>query len=86
MTMRCVSVLLVAVVMAMMLSVGTALAHQSNNHKVCHVRDNAKDVTHSGLTHKEQKRELNRHPKDYAGACKGGGGAPNLGKIAAGPF
>jgi len=86
MTMRRISVLLVAVVMTMMLSVGTALAHQSGNHKVCHVVKNGKDVTHSGLTHKQQQRELNRHHRDYAGKCRGGGGGVNVGKVAAGPF
>ena len=87
MTMRRISVLLVAVVMAMMLTVGTALADSGDNHKVCHVRNNAKDVTHSGLTKKQANRELNRHPKDYRGAChNNGGGGFNIGKVAAGPF
>jgi hypothetical protein len=89
MTMRRVSVLLLAVVMAMMLSVGTALANQNDNYKVCHVRNGAPDVTHYGLTKKEQNRELNRHSKDYAGACKNGNGgfkAQDIGKRAAGPF
>ena len=76
MTMRRISVLLVAVVMAMMLSMGTALAHKSDNHKVCHRGD-----TISGLTHKQQQRHLNNHPRDYAGKCDrdgGGGGGKNL--------
>jgi hypothetical protein len=89
MTMRRVSVLLVAVVLTMMLSVGSALAHQSNNHKVCDVRK-GNDVTRSGYTHKQQQRYLNNHPKDYAGKCdnnRGGGfNAGKIGKIAAGPF
>ena len=89
MSMRRISVLLVAVLVAMLMSVGSALAAQNNNYKVCHVRNGAPDVTHSGLTWKERNRELNRHPKDYAGECKGGGGgfnAAKIGKIAAGPF
>jgi hypothetical protein len=73
----------------MMLSVGTALANQNDNYKVCHVRKGAPDVTHSGLTKKEQNRELNRHPKDYAGACKSGNGgfkSQDIGKITARQF
>jgi hypothetical protein len=87
MTMRRISVLLVAVVMMMMLSLGTALAHKSGNHKVCDVRK-GNDVTLSGYTHKQQQRYLNNHPKDYAGKCGGGGGfnGGKIGKIAAGPF
>jgi hypothetical protein len=89
MTMRRVSVLLVAVVLTMMLSVGTALANQNDNYKVCHVRNGAPDVTHYGLTKKEQNRELNRHSKDYAGACKNGNGgfkSQDIGRITAAQF
>ena len=87
MTMRRISVLLVAVVMAMMLTVGTALADSGSNHKVCHVRNNAKDVTHSGLTKKQANRELNRHPKDYRGKCNNNGdGFPNIAKVTSAPF
>jgi hypothetical protein len=82
MTMRRISVLLVAVVMMMMLSLGTALAHKSDNHKVCDVRKNAKDVTLSGYTHKQQQRYLNNHPKDYAGKCDDNrGGGPNTARL-----
>jgi hypothetical protein len=89
MTMRRVSVLLVAVVLTMMLSMGTALANQNDNYKVCHVVKGGPDKTHYGLTKKEQNRELNRHSKDYAGACERGNGgfkAQDIGKRAAGPF
>ena len=89
MTMRRVSVLLVAVVLTMMLSVGTALANQNDNYKVCHVVNGGPDKTHYGLTKNEQNRELKHHPKDYAGACKSGKGgfkAQDIGKRAAGPF
>ena len=80
--------LLVAVVMTMMLSVGTALANQNDNYKVCHVVKGP-NKTHYNLTKKEQNQELNRHSKDYAGACKNGNGgfkAQDIGKRAAGPF
>ena len=89
MTMRRISLLLVGVVVAVMLSMGTALAHSSNNHKLCHVVKNGKDFTKTGLSHKEWKRELNRHHRDYAGKCENGNGgfkAQDIGKIAAGPF
>ena len=86
MTMRRISLLLVGVVVAVMLSMGTALAHSSNNHTVCHVRSGAKDVTHYNLTHREAIRELNRHPKDYWGECKRGGHGFDIGRTAAGPF
>jgi hypothetical protein len=56
MTMRRISVLLVAVVMAMMLSMGSALAHKSSNHKVCH-RGN---TLH--LTHKQANRHITTTP------------------------
>jgi hypothetical protein len=69
MTMRRISVLLLAVVLAMMLSVGTALAHQSDNHKVCFKGD-----TISGFTHKQQQRFLDRHPKADPGKCDNDGG------------
>jgi len=79
MTMRRVSVLLVAVVMAMMLSVGTALAHKSDNHKVCFKGD-----TISGFTHKQQQRFLDRHPKADPGKCDNNrGGGVNIGKVTA---
>ena len=89
MTMRRVSVLLVAVVLTMMLSVGSALAHQSNNHKVCDVREGKKDVTLTGFTHKEQQRYLDKRSnrEDYAGACQNGNGgfkSQDIAKIAAG--
>jgi hypothetical protein len=87
MTMRRISVLLVAVVMMMMLSLGTALAHKSGNHKVCDVRKNAKDVTLSGYTHKQQQRYLNNHPKDYAGACDNNrDGGPNTARLTTAPW
>jgi hypothetical protein len=87
MTMRRISVLLVAVVMMMMLSLGTALAHKSGNHKVCDVRKNAKDVTLSGYTHKQQQRYLNNHPKDYAGKCDNNrGGGPNVARLTSAPW
>ena len=89
MTMRRVSVLLLAVVLTMMLSVGTALANQNDNYKVCHVVKDGPDKTHYNLTKKEQNRELNRHSKDYAGACKNGNGgfkSQDIAKFARGPF
>jgi hypothetical protein len=77
MTMRRVSVLLVAVVMAMMLSMGSAWAHQSDNHKVCFKGD-----TISGFTHKQQQRFLDRHPKADPGKCDNNrGGGVNIGKV-----
>jgi hypothetical protein len=81
MTMRRISVLLVGVLVAMMLTMGTALAH-SGNHTVCHVK-NGKDETLRGLTHKQANRHINNHPKDYRGACDdgGGGGGVNIGKV-----
>jgi ABC-type sugar transport system substrate-binding protein len=88
MTMRRVSVLLLAVVLTMMLSVGTALANQNDNYKVCHVVKGP-DKTHYNLTKNEQNRELNRHPKDYAGACKNGNGgfkSQDIGRITASKF
>jgi hypothetical protein len=81
MTMRRISVLLVAVVMMLTMAMGTALAHQSNNHKLCHVVKNGNDFTKTGLTHREQQRELNRHHRDYAGKCVGGGGGANIPQI-----
>ena len=87
MTMRRISVLLVAVVMTMMLSVGTALAHKSDNHKVCFKGD-----TISGFTHKQQQRFLNNHPKADPGKCNNnnnnnnGGGFPNIARITTAPF
>jgi hypothetical protein len=91
MTMRRVSVLLLAVVLTMMLSVGSALAHQSNNHRVCDVRDGKPDVTLTGFTHKEQQNYLDKRKnrEDYAGACqngKGGFKAQDIGKITARQF
>jgi hypothetical protein len=80
MTMRRISVLLVAVVLTMMLSVGSALAHKSGNHKVCH-----RGHTISGLTHKQQQRHLNRHDNDYKGKCHNRGGV-NIAKVTAAPF
>ena len=85
MTMRRISLLLVAVVMTMMLSVGTALAHTSDNHKVCHRGD-----TISGLTHKQQQRHLNRHENDYKGKCDNDRGGQNIPQLifnaTTGPF
>ena len=72
MTMRRISVLLVAVVMAMMLSMGSALAHNSGNHKVCH-RGNT-----LYLTHKQANRHINNHPNDYRGKCDNNGGGANI--------
>ena len=78
MTMRRISVLLVALVMAMMLSMGSALAHTSSNHKVCH-RGNT-----LYLSHKQANRHIDNHPNDSRGKCHKGG--VNVGKVAAGPF
>jgi len=64
MTLRRISVLLGAVVLAMMLSMGTALADQ-----VCLNGD-----TISGFSDNGQDRFLNNHPRADAGACDGGGG------------
>jgi hypothetical protein len=91
MTMTRVSVLLLAVVMAMMLSVGTALANQNDNYKVCHVREGKPDVTLTGFTHKEQQNYLDKRKnrEDYAGACKNGNGgfkAQDIGRITASQF
>jgi len=82
MTMRRISLLLVGVVVAVMLSMGTALAHQSNNHKVCDVRNNAKDVTLTGFTHKQQQNYLDKrkNSEDYAGECVKHGGK-NIGQL-----
>jgi len=85
MTMKRISLLLVGVVVAVMLSMGTALAHSKNNHKLCHVK-RGHDITKTGLSHNEWRKELNRHHRDYAGKCEGGGGGANIGKLAAGPF
>ena len=71
MTMRRISVLLVAVVMAMMLSMGSALAH-SGTHKVCHRGDTLY------LTHKQANRHINNHPNDYRGKCDNNGGGANI--------
>jgi hypothetical protein len=65
MALRRISVLLGAVVLAMMLSMGTALADQ-----VC-----LKGDTISGFSDNGQDRFLNRHPNADPGACGGGGGA-----------
>jgi len=80
MTMRRISVLLVAVMMMLTMAMGTALAHKSNNHKVCDVRKNARDVTLTGFTHKEQQRYLRNHPRDYAGKCDRNDGGKNIGQ------
>jgi len=87
MTMRRISLLLVGVVVAVMLSMGTALAHSSNNHKVCF-----KGHTISGFTHKQQQRFLNNHPKADPGKCNNnnnnnnGGDFPNIARITTAPF
>jgi hypothetical protein len=87
MTMRRISVLLVAVVMMLTMAMGSALAHQSNNHKLCHVVNNGPDRTKTGLTHNQWKKELNRHEKDYPGKCDNDGGKRfNIARFAAGPF
>ena len=71
MTLRRISVLLGAVVLAMMLSMGTALADQ-----VC-----LRDHTISGFSDNGQDRFLNRHPNADPGACDGGGGGPNIPRV-----
>ena len=83
MTMRRISVLLMAVVLAMMLSMGSALAHQSNNHKVCYKGD-----TIGGFTHYQQQRFLDRHEKADPGECdnNGGGGGLNIARITMAPW
>jgi hypothetical protein len=89
MTMRRISVLLVAVVMMLTMAMGTALAHKSDNHKVCNVREGKKDVTLTGFTHKEQQRYLDKRKnrEDYAGKCdNNGGGGVNIARITTAPF
>ena len=84
MTMRRISVLLVGVVVAVMMSMGTALAH-SGKHTICDVR-NGKDVTLYNLSHKKAQKRVN-NTNDYWGKCeKGGGGfkSSDIGKVAAG--
>ncbi len=83
MTMRRISVLLVAVVMMLTMVASTALAtHKGNNRSVCFKGDT---ITFS--THKKQQRFLNNHPRAKAGKCHHGGFNPNrIGKIAAGRF
>ena len=65
---RRISVLLAAVVMAMVLTMGTALAHGGNRHTVCHVK-RGDDVTLRNLTHSRANWHINNHAKDYRGAC-----------------
>ena len=81
MSMRRVSVLLVAVVMTMMLSMGSAWAHQSDNHKVCYKGD-----TIGGFTHKQQQRFLDRHPKADPGKCDNDRGGVNIAKLTTAPW
>ena len=65
---RRISVLLVAVAMAVLLTMGTALAHGGKRHTVCHVKKGP-DVTLRGLTHKQAQWHINNHPNDYWGRC-----------------
>ena len=86
MTMRRISVLLVAVVMMLTMAMGPALAtHKGNNKSACLRGD-----TYTFSTHRKQQRFLDNHPRAVAGKCHdGGGGGFNggkIGKIAAGPF
>ncbi len=67
---RRVLVLLTAVIVAAMMSVGPALAHGGKRHTVCHVFERGPDATLRGLTHKQANWHINNHPNDYRGACR----------------
>ena len=60
--------LLVAVVVAVVLTMGTALAHGGKRHTVCHVK-RGDDTTLRHLTHKKAKWHVKHHNKDYWGKC-----------------
>jgi hypothetical protein len=78
MTMRRISVLLVAVVMMLTMAMGTALAtHKDNNRSAC-----LKGKTYTFVTHRKQQRFLDNHPRATAGKCHKGG--KNLGEFVAG--
>ena len=84
MTMRRISVLLGAVVLAMMLSMGSALAHKTH-WKVCDVR-NGEDVTLIYHNFKDAKKRVN-NTNDYWGECENGGSGnfwQNIARITAG--
>ncbi len=74
MTMRRISVLLVAVVMMLAMAMGSALA-ASNNKSACLRGD-----TYTFSTHKKQQRFLDNHPKATAGKCHKG---KNIGQFIA---
>ncbi len=76
MTMRRVSVLLVAVVMLLTMTVGTALATHKDNRKSACLRGE----TYTFSTHKKQQRFLNNHPRATAGKCHHG---KNIGQFIA---
>jgi hypothetical protein len=83
MTMRRISVLLVAVVMMLTMAMGTALADHGNR-KVCIERKNRNDIQINDLTRKEQNRILDRRDNAVRGACDDGrGGGFNIGKVTA---
>ena len=67
MTMRRVSVLLVAVVMMLTMAMGSALANKDNNRAACLRGD-----TYYFSTHKKQQRFLDNHPRATAGKCHKG--------------
>ena len=76
MTMRRISVLLVAVVMMLTMAMGTALAnHKGNNRSVCF-----KGETITFSTERKQDRFLRNHPRAEAGKCHKG---KNIGKLIA---
>ena len=74
MTMRRISVLLVAVVMAMMLSMGPAFARGGHNYTICHNGN-----TWYNLSYKQAKWHVRHHSNDYWGKCHKRGA--NVGQI-----
>ena len=84
MTMRRISVLLVAVVMMLTLAMGTALAHRSGSHVVCIERSGKPDIEIRNLTHNQRENILDRRANAVKGECDGGHKNKNLGQFIAG--
>ena len=87
MTMRRISVLLMAVMMMLTMAMGTAFADHGNR-SVCIERKNRPDIQINDLTRKEQNRILDRRENAVKGKCDDnrGGGFPNIARITTAPF